>query len=158
MPNLESINASCRKKCVLDLVQNSYKNYFELMSLFLNTNIHYAEKEQESRIFLTQILGSIHLENINFLNEISEVKEWFKQENKQAGEAYQGYLSRRLANGDREYFQNIGQVFEFLIRVAPIKKVDGSWLYSLVNYWNDPAFHDLILIYLTRILPKPMIP
>ena len=139
------------KNCVLDLVQNSYKNYFELMSLFLNTNIHYAEKEQESRIFLTQILGSIHLENINFPNEISEVKEWFKQENKQAGEAYQGYLSRRLANGDREYFQNIGQAFEFLIRIAPIKKVDGSWLYSLVNYWNDPAFHDLILIYLEEL-------
>ena len=62
------------------------------------------------------------MENINFPNEISDVKEWFKQENIQACEAYQGYLSRRRANGDREYFQNIGQAFEFLIRVAPIKK------------------------------------
>lgn len=139
------------KKRLLDLIQDDHQNYYELVSFFLDGNIANIEKEKKSVNLLKMELEQVCLDDVHFPDQIGDIKHWYLEENKKTGNAYQDYISRRQLGGQREYFKNIGQAFEFLIKVSPIKKVDGSWLYSIVNYWNDPAFHDLILIYLEEL-------
>ncbi|MEW9150946.1 iron-containing redox enzyme family protein [Acinetobacter indicus] len=66
-------------------------------------------------------------------------------------ERYQQYLSRRQAGGQREYFQHVAAAYDFLVKVAPVKYVDGSWLYSTLKHWSDPNFQHLIMIYLEEL-------
>ena len=51
----------------------------------------------------------------------------------------------------REYFSTTSQAYEFLYKIAPTKRVDGAWLYSFTQYWDDPAFRDFIQIYLEEL-------
>lgn len=139
------------KKRLLDLLQDDHKNYYELVSFFLDGDISNFEKEKKAVNFLAQEFDTIKPNKTSLPNEIEEIHNWYNNENRKVCLSYQDYLSQRRAGSEREYFKNIGQAFEFLLKVAPVKKVDGSWLYSLVNYWNDPVFHDLILIYLEEL-------
>lgn len=139
------------KKRLLDLLSNEYTSYYDLVSFFQDSNISDFDKEKKSVIFLNHELEKIGNVDSVLDDDIDNIVEWYKNENRQVCQKYQEYLSRRNSGGQREYFKNIGQVFEFLIKVSPTKMVDGSWLYSLVHYWNDLAFHDLILIYLEEL-------
>lgn len=139
------------KKRLLDLLQDDHKNYYELVSFFLDGDISNFEKEKKAVNFLKQEFEMMKPSKISLPNQIEEIRAWYNNENRKVCHDYQEYLSQRNAGGEREYFKNIGQAFEFLLKVAPVKKVDGSWLYSIVNYWNDPVFHDLILIYLEEL-------
>lgn len=139
------------KKRLLDLLQDDHENYYELVSFFMDGDISNFEKEKKSRILLKKELEKVNLNKVNFPNDVNNIHRWYFEENRKSCTDYQEYLTRRQTGQQREYFKNIGQAFEFLLKVSPIKKVDGSWLYSVVNYWNDPAFHDLILIYLEEL-------
>ncbi len=88
---------------------------------------------------------------IDFPSSIDSIKEWCENDNKKNCQEFQAYLNRRQDGHGREYFQNVAQAFEFLIKVSPTKKVDGAWLYSSVHYWNDPVFHELIITYLEEL-------
>ncbi|NAS10318.1 iron-containing redox enzyme family protein [Acinetobacter haemolyticus] len=139
------------KKRLLDLLQDEHKNYYELVSFFLDGDVSNFEKEKKAVSLLTQEFESKDYKESNLPKNFEDIKDWFINDNENVRKSYQDYLVRRNAGGEREYFKNTGQVFEFLIKVSPTKKVDGSWLYSMVNYWNDPVFHDLILIYLEEL-------
>jgi hypothetical protein len=139
------------KKRLIDLLQDDHKNYYELVSFFLDGDISNFEKEKKSVHLLRHELDTVNLNKISVPENIEEIKEWYQSENRKACQLYQTYLTQRKSGCERTYFKNIGQAFEFLVKVAPTKKVDGSWLYSIVNYWNDPIFHDLILIYLEEL-------
>ncbi|AZB92888.1 iron-containing redox enzyme family protein [Acinetobacter pittii] len=139
------------KKRLLDLLQDNQQNYYELFVFFLDPDISSFEKEKKARDFLNEEIDKIDQKEIDFPATINTVKEWCENDNKQNCELFQAYLNRRQSGGEREYFQNVGQAFEFLIKVSPTKKVDGAWLYSSVHYWNDPVFHDLIITYLEEL-------
>ena len=139
------------KKRLLDLLQGDHKNYYDFVSFFLDGDISNFEKEKKAVNFLTHELEAVNVNKSQIPNNIEEIKNWYQSENRKVCQSYQEYLSKRKSGEERQYFKNIGQAFEFLVKVAPTKKVDGSWLYSIVNYWNDPIFHDLIMIYLEEL-------
>ena len=139
------------KKRLLDVLQDDHKSYYELFNFFLDSDVSNFEKEKMAVNLLTQELERVDTCAVHLPQRIEDIKDWYIIENKLVCEKYQAYLSRRQQGKEREYFKNIGHAFEFLIKVAPTKKVDGSWLYSFVNYWSDPDFHHLISIYLEEL-------
>ena len=139
------------KKRLLDLLQDNQKNYYELFVFFLDPDVSSFEKEKKARDFLIKEIEKLEIEEIDFPSDINSIKSWCVNDNKKNCQGFQAYLNRRQAGQDREYFQNVAQAFEFLIKVSPTKKVDGAWLYSSVHYWNDPVFHELIITYLEEL-------
>ncbi|MEQ1452552.1 iron-containing redox enzyme family protein [Acinetobacter seifertii] len=139
------------KERLLDLLQDNQKNYYELFVFFLDPDVLSFEKEKKARDFLIKEIEKLEIEEIDFPSDINSIKTWCENDNKKKCQGFQAYLNRRQAGQDREYFQNVAQAFEFLIKVSPTKKVDGAWLYSSVHYWNDPVFHELIITYLEEL-------
>lgn len=139
------------KDRLLNLLQGQLNSYYEWVGFFLDPNICDYEKEKHAAHFLNKELEQIDLSLVAFPVEISQIPAWCQAENQTTGVKYQAYLERRRGGAKREYFPHIGQAFEFLVKIAPVKKVDGAWLYSLLQYWNAPTFHDLILIYLEEL-------
>lgn len=139
------------KKRLLEIFKDEDNNYFDLYNFFLDKNISIFEKEKRAIKFLNIELKSVNTENFDFPNKIDQIRNWCESENVKVCDLYQTYLKNRKSGSNREFFHNIAQAFEFLIKVNPTKRVDGSWLYSTVNYWNDSVFHDLIVIYLEEL-------
>ncbi|MDB0281450.1 MULTISPECIES: iron-containing redox enzyme family protein [Acinetobacter] len=139
------------KERLLDLLQDNQKNYYELFVFFLDPDVSSFEKEKKARDFLIKEIEKLEIEEIDFPSDINSIKTWCENDNKKNCQGFQAYLNRRQAGQGREYFQNVAQAFEFLIKVSPTKKVDGAWLYSSVYYWNDPVFHELIITYLEEL-------
>ncbi|MEI1688034.1 iron-containing redox enzyme family protein [Acinetobacter baumannii] len=139
------------KKRLLDLLQDNQQNYYELFVFFLDPDVSSFEKEKKARDFLIKEIDKLEMKEIDFPSDINSIKAWCENDNKKNCQEFQAYLNRRQSGQDREYFKNVAQAFEFLIKVSPTKKVDGAWLYSSVHYWNDPIFHELIITYLEEL-------
>lgn len=139
------------KKKLLEWVDKNHQNYFDLVTFFLNGEVSIQEKERKASYFLKKEIQSLTYNSIDFPPDISKIQDWILENNKFQCAEYQAYLEKRNRGAGREYFKNVGQAFEFLIKVAPVKRVDGSWLFSIVHYWNDPVFRDLIQIYLEEL-------
>jgi len=139
------------KKQLLELLDKNHLNYCDLVSFFQNPDISVQEKERKASNFLKKEIQTVKTEAIEFPSRIDQIRVWLEEGNKTQCLEYQTYLERRKQGGDREYFKCISHAFEFLVKVAPVKKVDGAWLYSLVHYWNDPIFRDLIQIYIEEL-------
>ena len=60
------------------------------------------------------------MKEIDFPSDINLIKAWCENDNKNCQE-FQAYLNRRQSGQDREYFKNVAQAFEFLIKVSPTK-------------------------------------
>ncbi len=118
---------------------------------FLDPYVSSYEKEKKAGDFLIKEIDKLEMTEIDFPSSIDSIKEWCENDNKKNCQEFQAYLNRRQDGHGREYFQNVAQAFEFLIKVSPTKKVDGAWLYSSVHYWNDPVFHELIITYLEEL-------
>ncbi|GAA5014569.1 iron-containing redox enzyme family protein [Acinetobacter puyangensis] len=138
------------KERLLKLLREVPENYYELVNFFLDGDISIEDKNIKSKSFLLRELDKVNMKNLQFPS-LDQLRTWFEQENKVTREAYQNYLGMRKDGGKRQYFTNTGQAFEFLTKIAPLKQVDGAWLYSAVNYWNNEDLHDLILIYLEEL-------
>ncbi|MBV6616485.1 iron-containing redox enzyme family protein, partial [Acinetobacter baumannii] len=124
---------------------------YELFVFFLDPDVSSFEKEKKARDFLVKEIDKLEMKEIDFPSDINLIKAWCENDNKKNCQEFQAYLNRRQSGQDREYFKNVAQAFEFLIKVSPTKKVDGAWLYSSVHYWNDPIFHELIITYLEEL-------
>jgi hypothetical protein len=64
---------------------------------------------------------------------------------------YQRYLQSRQSGAPRQYFANRAHALYFLRQVAPTKLVDGSWLYGLCAYADNPRLSDLVVTYLEEL-------
>ena len=76
---------------------------------------------------------------------------WMEQNTQKVHGEYQSYLEHRKGGAPRRYFQNRSHALYFLRQVAPTKLVDGSWLYGLCNYADNPRLSDLVLTYLEEL-------
>lgn len=76
---------------------------------------------------------------------------WLAHRNAAVGAQYAAYLAERQAGGPRRYFSNKAHALYFLRGVAPTKRVDGAWLYGLVNHWRDVRYAGLITTYLEEL-------
>ncbi|OTG62880.1 hypothetical protein B9T29_06570 [Acinetobacter sp. ANC 3903] len=139
------------KKQLLELLDKNHQNYCDLVTFFLNADVSMGAKERKASHFLKKEIQLLNYSAVDFPADIGKIQDWMLSNNKAQCTEYQAYLERRKRGEKREYFKNVGQAFEFLIKVAPVKRVDGSWLYSMTHYWNDPVFRDLIQIYLEEL-------
>lgn len=76
---------------------------------------------------------------------------WMEHQAMATGDQYAAYLDSRKAGQPRRYFSCKSHALAFLQRVAPTKLVDGSWLYGVLNKWNDRRFYGLIRTYLEEL-------
>ena len=139
------------KERILKLIKNDHQKYLEINEFFLNISISKSAKELKSIQFLENEISSLNEENSEFPNHIDQLEEWITKQNKEQCISYGEYIERRGNGGTREYFSTTSKAYEFLYKIAPTKRVDGAWLYSFTQYWDDPAFRDFIQIYLEEL-------
>lgn len=144
MPNLV-------KNRLTYILNKEYSNYYDLVSFFMDANMSDKEKTFKAGIFLSKELEQLNPQNIPFINNDTDLVTWLDDKNKKVFTQYKQYLQRRKLGGKREYFNNLSQIFEFLIKIAPVKQVDGAWLYHMVHYWQDAKFKEPIEIYLEEL-------
>lgn len=77
--------------------------------------------------------------------------EWMETNMQAVHSKYQKYLESRQNGAPRQYFANRSHALYFLRQVAPTKLVDGSWLYGLCAYADNPRLSDLVVTYLEEL-------
>ncbi|MCB5191858.1 iron-containing redox enzyme family protein [Methylobacillus arboreus] len=136
-PSLQTAAAPC--KDARDL-------YFKLL--------HEADKENSrasAAEFLQRQIAACADAPSSIPETIEQLEDWIVHSSQAAGAEYQQYLNHRKQGAPRRYFSSKAHALYFLNRVAPTKMVDGSWLYGMVKHWEDPAFSELIDIYLEEL-------
>lgn len=139
------------KERILHLITKDHQKYYEIVEFFLDPAISQSAKELKSFHILENEMQNVNPDDIDMPEDLNLLGEWIEQKNRTQCEHYKEYLERRENGAGREYFSNLSKAYEFLYKVAPTKKVDGSWLYSMTQYWNDPVFRDFIQIYLEEL-------
>ena len=139
------------KERILKLVKNDHQKYLEITNFFLDFSIPKSVKELKSFHFLENELSNMSEKDCEFPNHIDQLEQWVTKQNKAQCIFYGEYIGRRSKGGKREYFSTTSKAYEFLYKIAPTKRVDGAWLYSFIQYWDDPAFRDFIQIYLEEL-------
>ncbi|WP_336950867.1 iron-containing redox enzyme family protein [Acinetobacter sp. AS167] len=139
------------KERILKLAKNDHQKYLEITNFFLDFSIPKSVKELKSFHFLENELSNMSEKDCEFPNHIDQLEQWVTKQNKAQCIFYGEYIGRRSKGGKREYFSTTSKAYEFLYKIAPTKRVDGAWLYSFIQYWDDPAFRDFIQIYLEEL-------
>jgi len=104
-----------------------------------------------SRTFLDMHLRAAQRSFSSLPLSVHEWLDWMQDGTDQAGIAYRAYLSDRKNGAPRRYFSCRSHALHFLRHVAPTKMVDGAWLYSTLQQWRDPDYHELIRTYLEEL-------
>lgn len=109
------------------------------------------ESMAESRAYLEEKLALVDPMSSDFPTALDRREEWLELNNHRVRVLYQRYLTARKQGAPRRFFATKAHALNFIQAVAPTKLVDGSWLYGLVNLWEDVRFSDLIRIYLEEL-------
>ncbi|WP_416139572.1 iron-containing redox enzyme family protein [Halomonas sp. HK25] len=104
-----------------------------------------------SRSFLREQLSVAAEIDADFPPEMRSLPEVLRNAHDQTAQAYRHYLDGRHAGSPRRYFSCRSHAMYFLRAVAPTKLVDGSWLYGLLQYWQDSRLAPLIHTYLEEL-------
>ena len=130
------------------------KTFQQWVHYFNDDNISRQEKTAQAKHYLDDLIKTIDpasLSQMSWLNDSSSVKRYFEQQHQRTGKEFQHYLQQRQSHAPRRYFKTISHAFEFLYKVAPVKYVDGAWLYSCVHHPQRRLMQDLIFIYLEEL-------
>lgn len=139
------------KERILKLVKNDNQKYLEITKFFLDYSIPKSAKELKSFHFLKNEISNLNENDHEFPSHTDQLEQWLTKQNKVQCQCYGEYIERRSNGGMREYFVTTSKAYEFLYKIAPTKRVDGAWLYSFTQYWDDPDFRDFIQIYLEEL-------
>ncbi len=123
------------------------KNIYQLLSKDAPDN---ADRDL-ARKYLAQQLAATRTYAGDLPADDNVLAEWISRNTEAVGHAYREYLAERKNGAPRRYFSNKSHALYFLKSVAPSKLVDGSWLYGLLQRWDDPDFYELIRIYLEEL-------
>ena len=138
--------------CTEDHVQHyELTSHQDWVRFFLNNEIAKNIKTEYADKYLGDCLKTTNTALLSWLDTPEQAKAYFEQDHHATCEKFQAYLARRKKQGGREYFPTVSHAFEFLYRVAPVKLVDGSWLYSTLDHYELPQARDLIHIYLEEL-------
>ncbi|MET0265290.1 MAG: iron-containing redox enzyme family protein [Duganella sp.] len=107
---------------------------------YLEQQLHAARALQQSLPAQEQIPAHVH-----------ELEAWMLARSAAVGRQYRDYLDDRKNGAPRRYFSSRSQALYFIKNVAPTKLVDGSWLFGLLDRWDDPDFRPLIQTYLEEL-------
>ncbi|PWF33382.1 iron-containing redox enzyme family protein, partial [Yersinia pestis] len=107
-------------------------------------------KIEKAEFYLSDLIKNLNIDTLGWLDQPVQVEQHLLKQHHQVCATFQAYINRRKQQ-PREYFPTISHAFEFLAKVAPVKLVDGAWLYSTVPNCNQPELKDLIYIYLEEL-------
>ncbi|MVV48678.1 iron-containing redox enzyme family protein [Pseudomonas sp. PB120] len=102
------------------------------------------------RLLQTQIQQAADLPQ-EIPEDLSALASFVEQRSIQVARQYADYLKSRKNGVPRQFFSNKAHALFFLQAVGPTKKVDGAWLYGLLQHWRDPRFDGLICTYLEEL-------
>ncbi|HEY4542053.1 MAG TPA: iron-containing redox enzyme family protein [Noviherbaspirillum sp.] len=109
------------------------------------------EALDRSRSFLESKLEEAENLPCDLPRRIEDLESWMENSAAKAGRQYREYLAARRAGQRRRYFGNKSHALNFLNAVAPTKLADGSWLYGVLQRWDDPRFTHLVRTYLEEL-------
>ena len=125
--------------------------YKKLYDYFLHPLMSEQEKQVYADAFLSKQIALLKLPSTDFPKHVDELEQWVETHHHATCRKFQCYLQERKAGQPRQYFPNLSAIYLFLLKVAPVKLVDGAWLYRSTAHWQNPAFHDLIITYLEEL-------
>ncbi len=128
-----------------------FKSFKDWVDFFQDTEISTNTKTEQAESYLSDLIKKLNIETLEWLDQPAQVEQHLLEQHHQICAKFQAYLGRRKQHQAREYFPTVSHAFEFLSKVAPVKLVDGSWLYSTVHNCNQPELKDLIYIYLEEL-------
>jgi len=70
--------------------------------------------------------------------------DWLTNRTQRSAAAYAVYLQERRHGAPRQHFTQRSHALHFLQAVAPTKRVDGAWLYGVLEHWSDPRLLPLV--------------
>ena len=104
-----------------------------------------------ARSYLEQQLRAARTLASDLPDDPASIGDWLSTRAEAVGVAYQDYLHKRKAGGQRQYFSSKSHALYFLQNVAPTKLVDGAWLYGTLSCWEDSNFRPMIQTYLEEL-------
>lgn len=131
--------------------QLQHKNSKQWIEFFNDPTICDLDKSNQSTLYLDAITQNLNTDHVCYLNDTAQVKKHFDQHHLETCRQFKCYVEQRKNNYPRQYFPQVSHAFEFLFRVAPVKYVDGSWLYSALNNPFSHCNRDLIFTYLEEL-------
>ncbi|MEP9315770.1 iron-containing redox enzyme family protein [Pseudomonas sp. LABIM340] len=70
--------------------------------------------------------------------------DWLANRVARSAQGYAAYLRDRREGAPRRHFTNRSHALYFLQASAPTKRVDGAWLYGVLEHWSDPRLLPLV--------------
>lgn len=127
------------------------KKHKDWVDFFLDEQVSNTIKTERSEQYLIQYMNEMNTDEVNWLDQPQLVESHLLEQHHTICQSFQNYVARRKANASREYFPTVSHAFEFLYQVAPVKMVDGSWLYSTLQQPNNESLRHLTYIYLEEL-------
>ena len=127
------------------------KSFKDWVDFFQDTEISTYTKTEKAESYLSDLIKNLNIDTLGWLDQPPQVEQHLLEQHHQICATFQAYVNRRKQQQPREYFPTVSHAFEFLAKVAPVKLVDGAWLYSTVPNCNQPELKDLIYIYLEEL-------
>ena len=127
------------------------KSFKDWVDFFQDTEISTYTKTEKAESYLSDLIKNLNIDTLGWLDQPAQVEQHLLEQHHQICATFQAYVNRRKQQQPREYFPTVSHAFEFLAKVAPVKLVDGAWLYSTVPNCNQPELKDLIYIYLEEL-------
>lgn len=132
--------------------QNTLQKFKDWVHYFLDQHISDSQKSQRAEQYLQQLFLKLDPAQAGWIAASpQQVTNHFMQQHHETCARFQNYILQRKQNGPRQYFPTPSHALEFLYKVAPVKLVDGSWLYSALQRFQEPEAKDLIYIYLEEL-------
>lgn len=130
---------------------HSLKSFKNWVDFFQDRQISPYIKTEQAEHYLINLISQGDVSGLEWLDQPAYVEQHLLEQHHQTCAAFQSYLQRRKQQQAREYFPTVSHAFEFLSKVAPVKLVDGAWLYSTLSAWNSLEVKELMYIYLEEL-------
>lgn len=131
------------------------KHAKQRVDFFQDAFISGHEKKIEAMHYLNHLItrldSNADLNTLDWMDDVAQIEQYCFESLKRTCAEFQDYLAQRKLHKPREYFPTVSHAFEFLTKVAPVKFVDGAWLYAVLEQADLHAHQDLILIYLEEL-------
>lgn len=106
---------------------------------------------EDAAVYLRHALQECDAQADDLPADPAALTAWMESNVQRVHGQYQNYLDLRKQGGARLYFSNRAHALNFLRQAAPTKLVDGSWLYGLCAYADNPRLSDLVVTYLEEL-------
>ena len=129
----------------------SPKTNKDWVEFFLDPKVNRECKTEYAETYVLSLFDQLNTTHLSWIDQVDQVRQHIQHEHDQTCSKFQSYLDQRKSGLGRDYFPTISHALEFLYKVAPVKYVDGSWLYSSLTHPSLFESKDLSYIYLEEL-------